>query len=59
VVIDDFDIEGIRAGPSKADSPLPVDPDAVLARTITLKFLQSVRGGSQQSLQRGRGVEHF
>jgi hypothetical protein len=44
VVIGDLDLEGVSPGPSKADSPLVVDPDAVLSLSVALQPLQSVPG---------------
>jgi hypothetical protein len=45
VVIGDLDLEGVATGPSKADSPLIVDPDAVLPFSVALQPLQSVPWG--------------
>jgi hypothetical protein len=44
-------------GPPKANSPLVVDPNAHLARTITLEELQSIAGRISQVLQRFRRIQ--
>lgn len=43
MVVDDFNVRGIAAGKSKADTPLPVDANAVLTAPISLQRLQLVR----------------
>jgi hypothetical protein len=35
VVVDDLDLMGAIVAPFEADTPLPVDPDAVLATSVT------------------------
>jgi len=42
VVVDEFDIFGTSFGPRETDSPLIVDPDAVLPDPITSQRLQPV-----------------
>jgi hypothetical protein len=42
MVIDDLNVKRIPIAPYKADSPLVVNPDAVLAGTIPLQFFQPV-----------------
>jgi hypothetical protein len=37
-----FNFVGVPASPEKADTPLIVDPDAILSFAITLQSLQSV-----------------
>jgi len=44
--------------PDKADPPLIIDPDTVLAGTITFQLLQSVSGWRQQVFEIGGAVEH-
>ena len=44
MVVDNLNIKGIPVFPSKADTPLIVDPDAVLSRSITSQGLQTVAG---------------
>jgi hypothetical protein len=42
VIVDDFDIDGMGLDPSRADSPLVVDPNTVLPRAIARKGLETV-----------------
>jgi hypothetical protein len=42
VVIDDFHLVGTVIPPDEADTPLVVDPNAVLALTVTAQGLQAV-----------------
>jgi hypothetical protein len=43
VIIDDLDAKGVAVTPSETDPPLFVDPDAVLALSITFKSLELIR----------------
>jgi hypothetical protein len=58
LVIHDLDIVGVAAPPPEADSPLVVDPDAVLARTITSQVFQAVPWWKAQILQALRRIQH-
>jgi len=40
MIVHDFDIMSISVAPSKADSPLIVDTDAVLPASVPRQFLQ-------------------
>jgi hypothetical protein len=51
VVVSDFNVKGISVFPSETDSPLIVDADTVLARTVTLQSFQTVAGWDPQILQ--------
>jgi hypothetical protein len=44
VIVYDFNIPGIVIGPSEADSPLAIDPDAHLAGAIAFENLKSIPG---------------
>jgi len=57
VVVGDFDIVGVPALPSEADSPLIVDPDTVLARAVSREALQSIPWGYAQVAQRLGGIQ--
>src|SRR5207248_1858333 len=59
MIVDDFDVPRAVVSPSKADSPLIVDPDAVLPTPITAEFLQPVTGRHTQVIQILRAVEHL
>ena len=47
---------GIAVRPPEADAPLIVDPDAMLAGTVALQFLQPVAGRHPQIRQRLGGI---
>jgi len=51
VVIDDLDPVGSSAAPLEADSPLLVDPDAVLAGTVPGQFLEPVPGWNSEIVE--------
>jgi hypothetical protein len=59
MVVDDFDVPSAVISPSKADSPLVIDSNAVLAAPITAKFLQSVAWRRTKVVQVFRTVEHL
>jgi hypothetical protein len=42
VVVNDFGVFGSGVGPSKADPPLLVNADAVVAGPITFEFLEPI-----------------
>jgi len=48
MIIDDLDIKGMAILPSKADTPLIVDADAVLSSPVTAQFFETIAGWSQQ-----------
>src|SRR3546814_17992820 len=58
VVIDDLHVVRIAAAPAEADTPLVVDPDAVLSLAIAFEQLQPVCGRNPQVIERSGGVEH-
>ena len=57
MVIHDFDFVGISADPTKADSPLVVDPDAPLSSPIAAKSFESIPRWNPEVLQLGRSVD--
>jgi hypothetical protein len=57
VVVDNFNLGWARPGPSKADPPLIVDADAVLAGPVALQLLQSIARGNSEIVEIYRGVE--
>jgi hypothetical protein len=59
VVVDDLDVERIRAAPDEADSPLIVDSNAVLSSSSALQFLKSVRWRNTQRIQAASRGENF
>ena len=58
MIVCNLDIVGASSHPCETDAPLVVDSDAVLPRSITFQFLQTIAGRGQQVLQVGGTVEH-
>ena len=54
VRVGDLNVEGISITPNKADSPLVVDPDAVLPFAVPFQFLQPIPRRHAQILERHR-----
>jgi hypothetical protein len=58
VVIDDFHVVDVTFDPSEADTPLIVDPDAVLAFAVALERLKTI-GWRNSQIIKGEGIaEH-
>ena len=57
MVINDLDVFGTRSGPSEAESPLVIDPDAVLALSVAAKCFEPVSGRHPQVLEAGGDFE--
>jgi hypothetical protein len=51
VVVDDLDVESIRAAPREADSPLIVDSNDVLSLPRSLQRLEVISGRDTKILQ--------
>ena len=58
MVINDFNVMGIATYPTKADPPLVVDADAVLADTVGGEFLQTIRRWDPEVSKTRGGIEH-
>ena len=58
MVVDDFDVVGVPAGPTETDTPLVIDADAVLSSAIASQLFEAVRGWNAKVDETGRGVEH-
>ena len=58
MVVDDFDIFRAIFGPDEADSPLVVDPNRMLARTIAAHGFHSIPGRKPQIIKRFGMVEN-
>jgi hypothetical protein len=58
VVIDDLNFKGIATAPDEADSPLVIDPKAVLSEAIASELLQMVSRRNPQVPERLSVVEH-
>jgi len=57
VVVNDLDVLGAGSGPTEADPPLPVDPDAVGVGTIAPELLEPVSRWHPKVTQGIGGVE--
>jgi hypothetical protein len=57
MVVRHFDLVGVATIPPEADSPLIVDPDAVLTLSTACQFLQTIPGRARQILESLRGFE--
>ena len=57
VVVDDLDVVRIAIAPTKADAPLIVDTDAVLAGPVALELLQAITRRHSQVFNCLRGVD--
>jgi hypothetical protein len=51
MVIDDLNVLGSTARPAKADSPLVVDPNAVLTLAVTLERFEAISGWNTQVVE--------
>ena len=51
MIIDDFDVVGVPVGPSEADAPLIIDPNAVLAGSISAQLFQAIAGWDTKIVQ--------
>ena len=58
MAVDDFDIFRAIFGSDEADSPLVVNPNRMLARTIAAQRLQTVPGRKSQIIKRSGMVEN-
>lgn len=58
VIVNDLDVCRAFSRPHKTDSKLVIDPNAVLACTISYKRLQSVSWRDSEILKRGCSIEH-
>jgi hypothetical protein len=59
MVVDYLNIVGVAFAPYEANSPLIVDPDAVLAKTTALEALKPIAWYGRENCQVDRGVEHL
>jgi hypothetical protein len=58
VIVDDFDVRRTRVGPSEADPPLLINPDAVLPRPVASELLQMVSGRNPKVAQCIGGIKY-
>ncbi len=57
MVIHNFDIMSISITPDEADSPLVIDPDAMLSLSISFQRLKAVSRWDEQEVQVRCGVK--
>jgi hypothetical protein len=57
VIIDDFDIVGVAPGPSKADTPLIINPNAHLSCPAPFQSFEPITGWIAQIFKRGRRIQ--
>jgi hypothetical protein len=58
MVVRDFDVVGVTLAPGKTDSPLVVDPNAVLSLAVPVQLLQPIAGKDAENSKIIRCVEH-
>jgi hypothetical protein len=58
MIVRDFDVINVARPPGKTDSPLIVNPNAVLSFAVAAQLLQPVARNCAESPQVARGVEH-
>ena len=58
MIIDDLDKLGAAVTPDEADAPPVIDPDAVLATTVALEYLEAITGRRPKIGKPGRGIQH-
>jgi hypothetical protein len=57
MIVDDLDIVRIVTDPPETDAPLVIDPDAHLARSATLQYLEPIARRIAQVFQSQRGIQ--
>jgi hypothetical protein len=57
VIVYDLDIVSIALGPSEADTPLIINPNAHLSCPVSFQSFEPITGWIAQVLNRGRGIE--
>src|SRR5438094_536148 len=58
MIIDNLDIVRVAAAPFKTDTPLAIDPDAVLAFPAAFERLEAVAGRNDQIIQADSSVQN-
>jgi hypothetical protein len=57
MIVRDLDIVGVALGPSEANTPLIVDPNAHLPCAVSFRSFESITRRVAQVLNRGCGIE--
>ncbi len=58
MVIDDLDVEGIAISPAKANAPLVIDANTVLAGALPFKSLESIGGRDAKVPKDASAMDH-
>jgi len=58
VIVGDLNLEGVALPPDEANPPLVVDPNAVLALTISKEFLEAISRRNAQVCQGTRCLQN-
>jgi hypothetical protein len=59
VIIHDLDVIGVTSLPTEADSPLHIDRNAPLTRSIAFELLEAIARRDKKIVDLDRGVEHL
>ena len=59
MIVDNLNFVGAALGPHETDAPLLVDPDAVLALSVTSKLLQTIPWNRLQVREARSVANHF
>ena len=58
MVVDNLDVVGITISPGETDSPVLIDPNAVLSHSIPCQLFQAIGRGYLQIVEGTSVVEH-
>jgi hypothetical protein len=58
MIVNDLDLQCVRAPPNKAHSVAVVDSNAVLIAPITLQLFESQTSPNRKIMERSRGIEN-
>jgi hypothetical protein len=58
MIVDDFDLVGVAAAPTKTNSPLVVDADTVLTGSVAVQQFEAIAGRNPQFVERNRRVQY-
>ena len=58
MVVNDLDVMRVIFLPKETDTPLVIDPNAVLTRAVALERLKMITRRGSQVIQPGTGVKH-
>ena len=58
MIIGDLDVERVAAVPLETDSPLIIDPNAILPCTVAAEFFEAICGWDSQVIEVDGVVDH-